>query len=109
MKILRTYILREHVGPFVVTLSGLTVVLLIGNIIKLAELVIAKGVSIWDILRLLIYLIPYMLTFTVPLACLIAMVMAFGRLSADYEVIAIRASGIAPLDCSSRRSRSPLC
>jgi len=96
MRILRTYVLKEHVGPFLVTLNGLTAVLLVGNIIKFAELVIAKGVSLWDILRLLLYLVPYMLSFTIPMACLIAMVMTFGRLSSDYELIAMRASGISP-------------
>lgn len=96
MKLLRTYVLREHLGPFLVTLSGLTAALLVGNIIKFAELVIAKGVSVFDILRLLIYLIPSLLSFTIPMACLVSMVMAFGRLSSDYELIAMRASGVAP-------------
>ena len=96
MRILRTYILREHLSPFFVTLGGLVAVLLIGNIIKFAELVIAKGVNPIDLLRLLLYLIPYILTFAVPMACLIAMVLAFGRLSTDYELIAMRASGVAP-------------
>ena len=97
MRILRTYLLREHISPFFVTMGGLTAVLLVGNLVKFAELVIAKGVSLFDILRLIIYLIPYMLSFTVPMACLIAMVLAFDRLSADYELIAMRASGVAPL------------
>ena len=97
MKTLRTYILAEHSAPFFVTMGGLTAVLLVGNIIKFADLVISKGVSLFDILRLIIYLIPYMLSFTVPMACLIAMVMAFGRLSTDYELIAMRASGVAPI------------
>ncbi|MBI2884630.1 MAG: LptF/LptG family permease [Candidatus Omnitrophica bacterium] len=96
MKILRGYLLTEHAAPFAVTLCGLTGVLLIGNIIKFAELVISKGVSIFEILRLLIYLIPYMLSFTIPMAALIAMVMAFSRFSNDYELIALRASGVAP-------------
>ncbi len=96
MRILRTYLLKEHLSPFLVTLGGLTAVLLVGNVIKLAELVIAKGVSVLDILRLLIYLIPSMLSFTIPMACLIAMILAFGRLSTDYELIAMKASGIAP-------------
>ncbi len=97
MRTLRTYILREHLAPFFVTMGGLTAVLLVGNIIKFAELVIAKGVNPIDVLRLLIYLMPYMLSFTVPMACLIAMVLAFGRLSTDYELIAMRASGVAPI------------
>lgn len=39
-------------------------------------------------------LIPLLLTYTMPFACLIGVIMAFGRLSADNEIIAIRASGI---------------
>src|SRR3989338_6373834 len=80
MRTLRVYVLREHAAPFFVTMGGLTAVLLVGNIIKFAELVVSKGVSPFDILRLMLYLIPYMLTFTVPMACLIAMVLAFVRL-----------------------------
>ena len=96
MKILRTYVLKEHLPPFLVTVGGLTAVLLIGNIVKFAELIISKGVSVIDIIRLLLYLIPYLLNFTVPMACLIAMVMAFSRLNSDFELIAMRASGISP-------------
>ncbi|MBI3321549.1 MAG: LptF/LptG family permease [Candidatus Omnitrophica bacterium] len=97
MRVLRTYILQEHLAPFLVMMGSLTATLLVGNIIKFTELVIAKGVNVFDILRLMIYLIPYLLVFTVPMACLIAMVLAFGRLSGDYELIAMRASGIAPI------------
>ncbi len=97
MRTLRTYVLREHLAPFFVTLGGLTAVLLVGNIVKFAELVIAKGVNLFDVLRLLIYLVPYMLSFTVPMACVIAIIFAFGRLSTDYELIAMRASGVAPI------------
>ena len=97
MRTLRLYILREHAAPFFVTMGGLTAVLLVGNIIKFTELVIAKGVSVFDIVRLIIYLIPNMLGLAVPMACLIAMILAFGRLSTDYELIAMRASGVAPI------------
>lgn len=96
MKILRTYVLAEHAGPFFVTVGGLTAVLLVGNLVKFADLVISKGVSPFDILRLLLYLIPYMLSFTVPMACLMAVVLALSRLSGDYELLAMRASGVTP-------------
>lgn len=97
MRILRLYILLEHLSPFLVTMGGLTGVLLLANTVKFADLIIAKGVSPVDLLRLLIYLIPYMLSFTIPMACLIAMILAFNRLNTDYELIAMRASGIAPI------------
>lgn len=96
MRLLRTYVLKEHTAPFFVTMGGLTAVLLVGNLVKFAELIIGKGVSIFDIIRLIIYLIPFMLTFTIPMGCLVAMTLAFGRLSSDYELIAMRASGVAP-------------
>jgi LPS export ABC transporter permease LptF len=97
MRTLRTYVLWEHFAPFFVTIGGLTAVLLVGNIIRFTELIIAKGVNVFDVLRLILYLTPYMLSFTVPMACLIAMTLAFGRLSTDYELIAMRASGVAPV------------
>ncbi len=97
MRTLRLYLLQEHVAPFFVALGGLTAVLLVGNLVKFAELVIAKGVNPLDVLRLMLYLMPSMLIFTVPMACLIAIILAFGRLSTDYELIAMRASGVAPI------------
>ena len=97
MRILRTYVLREHAVPFFVTMGGLTAVLLIGNIMRFTELVVSKGVSVFDIIRLMLYLIPYLLSYTVPMACLVAMILAFGRLSTDYELIAMRASGVPPI------------
>ena len=97
MRILRAYVLREHAAPFFVTMGGLTVVLLIGNIVQSTELIVSKGVSPFDIVRLILYLIPYLLSFTVPMACLVAMTFAFGRLSTDYELIAMRASGVPPI------------
>jgi LPS export ABC transporter permease LptF len=97
VKLLQGYVLREHWAPFAVNLAVLTAALLVGNVFKFADLVIAKGVSPFDILRLLLYLIPNLMIFTVPVACLVSMVQAFGRLSTDYELIAMRASGIAPI------------
>ncbi len=96
MKILRNYVVAEHISPFLVTLGGLTAVLLLGNILKFGELVVAKGVSIIDLLRLLIYLVPSLFSFTLPMACLVAMVLAFSRLNTDFELIAMRASGVSP-------------
>ena len=96
MKILRSYLLREHLSPFFAALGGMTAVLLLGNILKFAELVIGKGVSPLDLLRLLLYLTPYLLVFTIPMASLLALVLAFGRLGTDYELIAVRASGVSP-------------
>jgi lipopolysaccharide export system permease protein len=58
-------------------------------------MIISKGVPALDIIALFAYLLPTFLSVTVPLSCLIGIRLAFGRLSADSEYIAMKASGIS--------------
>lgn len=95
MKILRSYIMNELLVAFALCLAIFTFVLVMGNIIKLAEMVIAKGVEISYVLRLFGYLTPYLLTYSVPMSILTATLLCFGRLSSDNEITAMRASGIS--------------
>lgn len=95
MKLLRNYFLREFVGPLFLGLGVLTFVMILGNLIKIAELVINKGVDIFSVGKLFLFMIPYLLTYIVPIAVLTAILLSLGRLSGDNEIIAIRASGIS--------------
>jgi lipopolysaccharide export system permease protein len=95
MRILRNYILKETLGPFLFALLVFTFVMLMGNLIKLTNLVIAKGVSIFAVGKMFVYMIPYLLGYTLPMATVTATLLAFGRLSADNEIVAMRASGIS--------------
>jgi len=95
MKILRSYIMNELLGAFAMSLAVFTFVLVMGNIVKLAELVIAKGVELTYIVKLFGYLTPYLLSFSVPMSILTATLLCFGRLSSDNEITAMRASGIS--------------
>jgi lipopolysaccharide export system permease protein len=94
MRILRNYLLREFTGPFFMALGVLTFVMILGNLIKIAELVINKGVNIFIVLKLFLYMMPYLFVYIIPIATLIAVLLSLGRLSSDNEIIAIRASGI---------------
>lgn len=94
MKILRTYFLKEFLGPLFLALGVLTFVMLLGNLVKIADLVINKGVNIYTVSKLFLFMIPYLLTYTVPIAALTAVLMSLGRLSSDNEIITIKASGI---------------
>ena len=95
MRILRDYILNEFFHSFILSIVVFTFVLLVGNIIKLADLVINKGVDFISVLKLFLYLVPWLLSFTLPIAALTAVIMTFGRLSSDGELTAIKASGIS--------------
>ena len=68
MKILRNYILREFTGPLLLCLGVLTfLMVLIGNLKRIAELVINKGVDIFSVIQIFIYLTPYIVTYTLPI------------------------------------------
>ncbi len=96
MKILRNYILKEFISPLLLVLGVLTfVMVLIGNLKRIADLVINKGVDIFSVIQLLIYLMPYLVTYTLPISVLVAVLLALGRFSSDNEIIAIRSSGVS--------------
>jgi lipopolysaccharide export system permease protein len=72
-----------------------TFILLVGRIFKLSELVINKGVNLFDVLKLFAFILPNFLVFTIPMAFLLGVLLAFGRLSSDHELTAMKASGIS--------------
>lgn len=94
MRIIRSYVLKECIIPFFMALAVLTCVFLLGNLIQLTNLVINKGVSLTTVGRAFLLMIPVFLGYTIPIAALISVILAFSRLSADNEIIALRACGV---------------
>jgi len=94
-KTLNRYLFREIAVPFLLGISAFTSVLLMGRLVQLADLVVAKGVPLTDILRMVLYLIPSFCLVTIPMAFLLALLLAFGRLSSDSEITAMKANGVS--------------
>ena len=94
-KIVHRYIFRELLIPFLFGLSVFTFVLLIARLLRLIELVVNRGVPAWNIVKIFGYIMPAFLEVTVPMAMLLAIIVAFGRLSADSELTAFRSSGLS--------------
>lgn len=94
-KIVHRYVLREITVPFAFGLCVFTFVLLIARLLKLIELVVNRGVPAWNIVKIFSYIMPTFLEVTIPMAMLLAILVAFGRLSADSEMIAMRSSGLS--------------
>src|ERR671936_497728 len=97
------YVLQELGVPFGLSLAALTFVLLTREILRLVELLINKGVGFVPLLKTFLLLLPSFFVLTLPMACLIASISAFSRLSSDRELTALQASGI-----SSRRLLRPV-
>lgn len=94
-KILYRYILKEITATFILALFVTTFVLMMGKILQLMELVINKGVGLWDISKLILFMLPTLLLFTIPLALLIAILMGMGRLSRDNELTVMKSAGLS--------------
>jgi len=94
-RILSLYIIREIASLFLLGIMVFTLVLLMGRLIKLTDLVISRGVPLADVSRMILYLMPSFLVFTIPMAFLLAVLLAFGRLSADNEITVMKAGGIS--------------
>jgi lipopolysaccharide export system permease protein len=94
-KTLYAYIFREIPPPFLVGMATFTFVLLMGKFLKLAEMVVEKGVPLADVIWMVVYLLPSFWLYTIPMALLLAILLAFGRLSGDSEVTAMKSCGIS--------------
>ncbi len=97
MPVLDRYIVRELISPFCFGGALFTFFLVIDRIYHLTELVITKGVPFHLVVQLLAFMLPSFLSHTLPMALLVAVLLAGGRLAGDMEIIAFRAAGISTL------------
>jgi len=94
MGILKRYILKEHLSPFLISLAVVTFILLTDRIIDLLNTIIEKRLDIATIVNIFAYSLPFMLALSIPMAVLVATILAFGRMAVDRETIAMKSSGI---------------
>jgi lipopolysaccharide export system permease protein len=95
MKILYRYIFKEHLGPFFFGLFVIFFILIMDFILELLNLVIGKGLNVFVILQVFVMNLAWMAALAVPMAVLVSTLMAFGRLSQDNEITALKASGVS--------------
>ncbi len=89
---LQWYIAKEMGKTFILTAVGLSLVFALGG--GVANLIEVERVTPAQLLRLLAIIVPMFGTLTLPVAALYSATVTYGRLSADNEILACRASGI---------------
>ena len=94
---LTRYLLSEILPPFLLGLLTFTFILLIARILKLVELIVTRGIPLTQVGRLLALILPTFLELTLPMAFLLAILLGLGRLSGDQELLALKSSGVSPL------------
>src|SRR5213594_3095769 len=96
MKLIDRFVSRELVVNVLFAIAVLSLVLVVGNIFrKLLPLLVNHDVPIEYLITFIAYVMPFSLIFTIPWGLLTAILLVFGRLSADNELIALRANGVS--------------
>ncbi|GAG71970.1 unnamed protein product, partial [marine sediment metagenome] len=94
-RVVDRYFIKEFIPPFIFSLFALTFILLMDQLFRLIDLFVRKGLP-WDIVgQILIYTLPLIISYTAPMAILVAIIMSFGRLSRDNEILALKTSGVS--------------
>lgn len=95
MKILHRYIYKELIGPFLFSLSIIMFLFLMQYLVKIINEIFGKGLALFTIFKLIVFNLAWMMALAVPMATLLAVLMAYGRFSADNEIIILKSSGIS--------------
>ncbi|KAA3606223.1 MAG: YjgP/YjgQ family permease [Calditrichaeota bacterium] len=91
---LNYYIFKEHVGPFFLALMIILFLLIVNFLIGNVERLLGKGLPIQVILEFIVLNLAWIVALVIPMAVLVATLIAFGRLSADNEIIALKSAGV---------------
>jgi len=96
LKILDRYLLTALAVATLMGVTLLSVVLVLGNVFKeMLDLLINHSVPLETVLGFVAFVLPFSMTFTIPWGFLTAVLLVFGRLSADNEIIALRSNGVS--------------
>jgi len=94
MKIIHRSILKELTFTFILTLAFLNLILMMEKLLKLSRFLSGVGASMIDMAKLIFYLQPQLLLLTIPMALLLSVLLTYGRLNLDNELVILRVSGM---------------
>ena len=92
---LHRYIFNEIWPTFLACLFVSIFIILATRMLSITELIVNRGVHPAQVVRMVLYLLPDIIVFALPAASLMAVVVAFLRLSADSEIVALKSSGVS--------------
>ena len=92
--IIHRYLIKEVLSPFVVSLLAFTTIVFSGRLLLITRMILVKGIGLREILESALFLFPYLLVFTLPMAATVGIILALMRLSVDYEMMALKTAGL---------------
>ncbi len=92
--VLYSYVGREFILSFLVAFLFFFFIFFVNQILLLAENILSKRVPFTDVLLLIFYSLPLILSLSIPFGTLVGALMTVGRFSSDNEMLAFQASGV---------------
>jgi lipopolysaccharide export system permease protein len=94
---LNKYLIKQAIIPFFAGFSIFTLILLMDRAFQLIDFLIGKNVPLKSVISIFIYSLPFIFALTVPMGVLVSTIATYGRMSGDFEILAMRSLGINPL------------
>ncbi len=94
MRILTRYVLREVFGSALIGVAVFSFVLFTRDLGRILELVVRNSAPLPSVAEVFLFTLPVTLTYTIPMGVLVGILIGLGRLAADSEITAMRASGV---------------
>lgn len=98
MKIINRYILSEAKLPIIFGVSLFTFIFLIEIIVSMMESIIIKGISLIDVVRMLSFYLPMILSQTIPMGMFLGIMITFGKFTKNSESTAMNSIGLSLKD-----------
>ena len=97
-KTIDKYIFKELFKLFVICTGAFTTILYLDKFLFMAEMIVNRGVSFYEMVMMMAYISPAFLALTIPMGVLLASVVTFNQFSANNEWIAMKASNWSYLE-----------
>jgi lipopolysaccharide export system permease protein len=88
------YILGELLGPLILGILVFSGILLGNVLFRSSDILLSGGLKVGDLLDMILCSVPFLISLTVPMALLLAILLTYGRLTERNEILALSASGV---------------
>ena len=96
LRLLDKYVLKELLYPFIFGVASFSTIFIASSMLfKIVQYITTYGAPISTVVRLFLYSLPEIVNYTFPMSVLLATLMAFGKLSGNSEIVAMKSGGIS--------------
>lgn len=100
MLLIYSSILKELLLTFLLSVLFLNITLMMEKLLRLSRLLGGVGASLLDMSMIIIYIQPQVLILTIPMSILLSVLLTYGRMNTDNELIILKNTGMSFRDIS---------